>query len=108
MAHPKPERVRRRACTGAGGRGNGWAACMSEVTRPPNEQDLSGRHTAAQRAAVPVRWSVWLGASLTRLAPVSRLRPEELDRVRGLEASGPREVLPQARTHACQPSPQSG
>jgi len=27
----------------------------------PNEQELSGRHTAAQRAAVPVRWSVWLG-----------------------------------------------
>jgi hypothetical protein len=29
--------------------------------RTPNEQELSGRHTAAQRAAVPVRWSVWLG-----------------------------------------------
>ena len=41
---------------------------LSEVdgssTRPPNEQELSGRHTAAQRAAVPVRWSVWLGVGL--------------------------------------------
>src|SRR5436309_12816462 len=34
------------------------------VTLPPNEQELSGRHTAAQRAAVPVRWSGWLGDNL--------------------------------------------
>ena|SRR5438093_10244203 len=39
------------------------------VTLPPNEQKLSGRHTAAQRAAVPVRWSVWLGGTT--------LKPEE-------------------------------
>src|SRR5258705_113732 len=36
---------------------------------PPNEQELSGRHTAAQRAAVPVRWSVWLG----QVVPMAQL-----------------------------------
>src|SRR5436309_13080330 len=91
MAHPKPERVRRRACTGAGGRGNGWAACMSEVTRPPNEQELSGRHTGARRAPVPVRWSVWLGEitwmpekALTRGRAAKRTRKPSVDTGQGV------------------------